>query len=66
MEETHHQYSGGYAVWTCYIINTEEGVQYMTTKLLKGYLLAVFIRKKYYFTDNITQISSYCDEFRCF
>ena len=32
MEEAHHQYSGGYAVWTCHIINTEEGVQYMTTK----------------------------------
>ena len=37
MEEVNHQYSGGHAVWTCYIINAEEGVlQYMATKLLKG------------------------------
>ena len=32
MEEVHHQYSGGHAVWTCHIINTEEGVQCMATK----------------------------------
>ena len=31
-EEMHHQYSGGHAVWTCHIINTEEAVQYMATK----------------------------------
>ena len=29
IEEVHDQYSGGHAVWTCHIINTEEGVQYM-------------------------------------
>ena len=28
----HHHYSGGHAVWTCHIINTEEAVQYMATK----------------------------------
>ena len=45
MNEVHHQYSEGHVVWTCYIINTEEGVQYMgtKTKLFKGYLMAVFI-----------------------
>ena len=32
MEEVHHQYNGGHAVWTCHIINTEEGVQYIATK----------------------------------
>ena len=32
MEEVNHQYSGGHAVWTCQIINTEEGVQYIATK----------------------------------
>ena len=31
-EEVHHQYSGGHAVWTCHMINTEEAVQYMATK----------------------------------
>ena len=36
MEEVHHQYSGGYAVWTCHIINTEEGVQYMDTDTAQG------------------------------
>ena len=36
MEETYHQYSGEYAVWNCHIINTEEGVQYMTTKTAQG------------------------------
>ena len=30
--EAHHQYGGGYAVWTCHIINIEEGVRYRTTK----------------------------------
>ena len=36
MEEVRYQYSGGHAVWTCHIINTEEGVQYMTTKTAQG------------------------------
>ena len=36
MEEMHHQYSGGHAVWTCHIVNTEEGVQYMATKTAQG------------------------------
>ena len=36
MEEVHHQYSGGHAVWTCHIINAEEGVQYMATKTVQG------------------------------
>ena len=31
----HHQY-GGHAVWTCHIINTEEGVQNMATKTAQG------------------------------
>ena len=31
--EVHHQYSGGHAVWTCHIINTEKGVQYMATDI---------------------------------
>ena len=43
MEEVHHQYSGGHAVWTCHIISTEEGVQYMATKTAQGQLVAVFI-----------------------
>ena len=36
MEEVHHQYSGGHVVWTCHIINTEEGVQYMAMKTAQG------------------------------
>ena len=32
----HHQHSGGHAVWTCHITNTEEGVQYMATKTTQG------------------------------
>ena len=36
MEEVHHQYSGGHEVWTCHIINTEEGVQYMAIKTAQG------------------------------
>ena len=36
MEEAYHQYSGGHAVWTCHIINTEEGVHYMATKTTQG------------------------------
>ena len=31
-----HQYSGGHAVWTSHIINTEEGVQYMAMKTAQG------------------------------
>ena len=29
--EVHHLYSGGHAVWTCHMINTEKSVQYMDT-----------------------------------
>ena len=36
MEEMHHQYSEGHAVWTCHIINTEKGVQYIATKTAQG------------------------------
>ena len=36
MEEVHHQYSGGHAVWTSHIISTEEGVQYMDTDTAQG------------------------------
>ena len=43
MEEVHHQYSGGHAVWTCLIINTKEGVLYMATKTAQGQFVAVFI-----------------------
>ena len=32
----HDQYSGGHAVWTWHIINTEEGVQYMATDTAQG------------------------------
>ena len=35
MEEV-HQCSGDNAVWTCHIIGTEEGVQYMTTGAAQG------------------------------
>ena len=34
--EVHHQYSGGHAVWTCQMINTEKGVQYMDTDTAQG------------------------------
>ena len=36
MEKAHDQYNKGYAVWTCHIINIEEGVQYMATKTAQG------------------------------
>ena len=36
MEEVHHQYSGGHAVWTYHIINTDEGMQYMATDTAQG------------------------------
>ena len=36
IEEVYHQYIGGHAVWTCHIINTEEGVHYMATKTAQG------------------------------
>ena len=36
MEKVHDQYSGGHAVWTCHIINTEGGVQYMATDTAEG------------------------------
>ena len=42
-DASHHQYGGGasslqwrHAVWTCHIINTEEGVQYMATDTAQG------------------------------
>ena len=44
----HHQYSGGYAVWTCHIINTEEGVQYMTTKTAQRKVVGCIYLGKYY------------------
>ena len=31
-----HQYSGGHAVWTCHIINTKKGVQYMDIDTTQG------------------------------
>ena len=34
--EVNHQYSGGHAIWTCCIINTEKGVQYMDTDTAQG------------------------------
>ena len=62
MEEVCHQYGGTYTVWTCHIINTEEGVQYLTTKTVQGVVGGLIYLEKQYFTDNltITQISSYC------
>ena len=36
MEEVDHQQSGGHAVWTCHMINTEEVVQYMATNTAQG------------------------------
>ena len=52
----------GHAVWTCHIISTEELVQYMATKTAQGVVGGCIYLGKWYFTDNITQISSYCDE----
>ena len=34
--EVHHQYSGGHAVWTCHMINTGKGVQYIDTDTAQG------------------------------
>ena len=65
MEEVHDQYSGAHAVWTCHIINTEEGVQYMAADTAQGVVDGCIYVGKLYFTDNLTQISSYCDESRC-
>ena len=71
---SHHQYEGGASsvqwmacrVWTCHIINTEpEGVQYMATKTAQGVVAGCIYVGKRYFTDNIAQISSYCDDSRC-
>ena len=45
-EEVHHQYSGGYAVWISHIINTEEGVQYMTTKTAQGVVGGCFYMRE--------------------
>ena len=42
-QEVRHQYSGGHAVWTCHIINTEEGVRYMAIKTAQSLVVAVFI-----------------------
>ena len=66
MEEVHHQYSGGHAVWTCHNINTEEGVQYMATDTAQRVVGGCIYLEKLYFADNLIQISSYCDESRCF
>ena len=66
MEEVHHQYNGGHAVWTCHI-NTEKCVQYMATKTAQGVVqVAVFIwENDIYRQYKITLISSHCDESRC-
>ena len=52
--------NGGYAVWICHIINTEEGVQYMATKTAQGvvggciYLeKLIFYRQSYHNPDFI-------------
>ena len=62
---SHHQYGGApssvwwrvfrYAVWTCHIINTEESVQYRTTKTAQGVpggcthlRKMIFYRQSYY------------------
>ena len=58
--EVHHQYNEGHAVWTCHIISTEKGVQYMDTDTAQGVVGHCIYLEKWYFTDNITQISSYC------
>ena len=54
MEEVSHQYGGGYAVWTCHIIN----MQYKTTKnaqeLISGFFYLgkmIFYRQSYYNPD---------------
>ena len=52
------QYGGGYSVW-------RRRVQYMATKTAQGIVGGCIYLEKWYFTDNITQISSYCDESRC-
>ena len=61
MEEVHHQYSGEHAVWICHIISTEESMQYMATKTAQGVVGGCIYVGERYFTDNITQISSYCN-----
>ena len=51
---SHHQYGGGtssvqYTVWTCHIINTEEGVQYMTTITAQGVIGGLYLSGKMIF-----------------
>ena len=63
---SHHQYSGGHAIWaSCHMINTEKGVQYMDTDTAQKVVGGCIYPGKWYFTDNITQISSCCDESKC-
>ena len=46
MEEVYDQYSGGHAVWTCHIINTEEGVQCMAVDTAQGVVGGcIYLRK---------------------
>ena len=60
MEVAHHQYSGRYAIWICHIINTEDGVQYRTTKTAQGVVHGcTYLRKMIFYKQSyITQISS--------
>ena len=46
-------------------IQSFEGVQYMATKTVQGVVGGCIYLGKLYFIDNIIQISSYCDEWRC-
>ena len=60
MEEAHHQYGGGYAVWTCHIIDIEESVQYWTTKTAQR--VVVFIWWRLYLSGKmIFYRQSYCN-----
>ena len=43
-------------------IHAEEGVQHMATKTAQGVVGGCIYLGKRYFTDNVTQISSYCHE----
>ena len=60
MKKAHHQYGVGYAVWTCDIISTEEGVQQRTTKTAQEVLggciylgTMIFYRQSYHNPDFI-------------
>ena len=52
MEDSHYQYGGEYAGWTCHIISTEESVQYRTIKTAQGVDGGLIYLGKQYFTDN--------------